>query len=210
MKIQLKKTLIIISSAVVLFASVFFITQRLNNLVNSTNTNKEDIVKVEEKASEKIDETKNDMKTTKKNYDNEIETKNPTDSKTTNSNSVEKYSNYTVKKGDTLCSIARNYMPWKSQAESTKILETMNSLKNREILTVGSHLMIPVNTLDKKDCTKYIVSKGDSVSTIAEKHLANMNLQDAIKLIMDKNRLSNPTELSTGLEIYIPNSKTEK
>ncbi|ABK60950.1 LysM peptidoglycan-binding domain-containing protein [Clostridium novyi] len=196
MKPEIKKALIIISSSVVLFVSVFFLTFKLNNL--SPNETKNNSVSLNKNSSDKVES--DDIKESNNLKDNDTNTIDI---------SNEKHTEYIVKEGDTLFSIARKTMPWKSQEDAVKTLQVMNSLKNRELLTVGSHLVIPVNTIDVSGCTKYIVQQGENLYTIAEKRMPSLNPNDAVKIIMQKNNLSDPSVLSTGLEIYIPNESAE-
>ncbi|MFU0824168.1 LysM peptidoglycan-binding domain-containing protein [Clostridium sp.] len=209
MNSKIKKTLIIISSSVVLFLAVFFMTRSLNNLIDGSD--KENIISVEDTSSSQSDNnvntdtTKNTASVGKQSSNVSLNTE---ESKTANNNSVEKYIDYTVQQGDTLFSIARKTMPWKSQEEAVKTIETMNNIKNRELLTVGSKLMIPVNNIDTSNCTKYIVQEGDSLYTIAQEYLPNTDINSAINLIMSKNNITNPSALSVGLEIYIPNAES--
>ena len=129
MKPEIKKALIIISSSVVLFVSVFFLTFKLNNL--SPNETKNNSVSLNKNSSDKVES--DDIKESNNLKDNDTNTIDI---------SNEKHTEYIVKEGDTLFSIARKTMPWKSQEDAVKTLQVMNSLKNRELLTVGSHLVI--------------------------------------------------------------------
>lgn len=198
MNSKLKKTLIIISSSVVLFFSVFYLTRSLNNLVEAPN--KENVVSLEDSSSQNTEIENKGSKETSSNKE---------DSEPTNNISVDQYTEFTdyiVQEGDTLFSIARNKIPWKSQDEATKILQAVNNLKNRELLSVGSKLKIPANTIDTSNCVKYVVKEGESIYTIAESYLPNMNIMDAVDLIMKKNNITESSALSIGLEIYIPNA----
>ena len=213
MKSKIKKTLIIISSAIVLFLGVFFMTRSLNNLIEGSE--KENIISIEDNSSQTAsDESDNQNNQSSQNQNtkvNENTAKNTQETdktQTTNSLPAEKYTDYIVKEGDTLFSIARNTMPWKSQDEAVKILETMNSLKSREVISVGSRLMVPVNTMDTTGYTKYIVKAGESLYTIAEDYLPDMNPAKAVDMIMKKNSITDPTLLSVGLEIYIPDDES--
>ncbi|MBE6043459.1 MAG: LysM peptidoglycan-binding domain-containing protein [Clostridium thermopalmarium] len=210
MNSKIKKTLIIISSSVVLFLTVFFMARSLNNLIDGSD--KENVISVEDTSSSNKNDNNINIDTsedtTSHNKQNNNVSLNIEESKTTNNNSVERYIDYTVQEGDTLFSIARKTMPWKGQEDAVKTLETINNIKNRELLTVGSKLMIPVNNIDTSNCTKYIVQKGDTLYTIAEEYLPNIEINSAVNLIMSKNNISNPSALSVGLEIYIPNSES--
>lgn len=211
MKSKIKKTLIIISSAIVLFLGVFFMTRSLNDLLEGSK--KDNNISIEDNSSNTASDNKSDnlanesAQNDNKNGNEPIANNSEESDKTqvTNSQSTDKYTDYIVKEGDTLFSIARNTMPWKSQEEAVKILETMNSLKNREVISVGTKLMVPVNTIDTSNTTKYTVQEGESLYTIAEEYLPDMNVAQAVDMIMKKNNISNPNLISVGLEIYIPN-----
>lgn len=211
MKSKIKKTLIIISSAIVLFLGVFFMTRSLNNLIEGTD--KENVISIEDNSSK----TDSDNSENQNNQSSQSENTNINENiannsqeadktQTTNSLPAEKYTDYIVKEGDTLFSIARNTMPWKSQEDAVKILETMNNLKDREVISVGTRLMVPVNTIDTTNCTKYTVKAGESLYSIAEDYLPDMNPAAAVDMIMEKNNITNPNLISVGLEIYIPNN----
>lgn len=206
MNSKFKKALIIICSGTVLFIAVFFMTRSLNNLIDGSN--KDNVITAEDTSSK-------DKAGTQKEAQAPIEDKSQSNNKTQDKNeeaqassnvAMEKYTDYIVKADDTLYSIARKSMPWKSQEEAVKILETMNNLKDRSVIPVGSRLMIPVNDIDTTGCTKYTVKSGESLYNIAKEYLPNMDTNKAVDIIMKKNNLTNANLLSVGLEIYIPNS----
>lgn len=210
MKSKIKKTLIIISSAIVLFLGVFFMTRSLNNLIEGSQNEKEISIentssKTATEKSDSLDNASSEIENNNKNI--VINKEEPDKVQATNTQTTDKYTDYIVKEGDTLFSIARNVIPWRSQDEAVKILETMNNLKNREVISVGSRLMVPVNTIDATGCTKYIVKSGESLYTIAENFFPDMNIAKAVDTIMKKNNINDPNLLSVGLEIYIPNDE---
>jgi len=89
---------------------------------------------------------------------------------------------YTVKKGDTLYSIAKKYNTTVNE------LTTLNNLKSNN-LSVGDTLKIPTNNI-------YTVKSGDSLYSIAKKY--NTTVSDLI----DKNNLSSSI-LSIGQKLVI-------
>jgi len=207
MKSKIKKALIITSSAIVLFFGVFFMTRSLNNIVQSSN--KSDISDVNETSSK--DNSNTEDKVQVSNDSNTAKTTNeePSTTQSTINSTPEKYTDYVVQKGDTLYSIARKAIPWKSQEEAVKIIETMNNLKDREVIVSGLRLMVPVNTIDTTNCIKYTVQAGETLYNIAEEYLPTMDANEAVQVIMQKNSISNPDLLSVGLEIYIPEGDGE-
>ena len=71
------------------------------------------------------------------------------------------YDLYIVKKGDTLYKIANNYNI------SVNELKKINNLTN-DTLSIGDQLLVPI--IDESDYTIYIVKKGDSLYSIAQKY----------------------------------------
>ena len=112
------------------------------------------------------------------------------------------YINYTVKKGDTLYSIAKNY------SVSVDTIVSDNSLKNNN-LSIGQNLKIRTNTSLVEECfgedysvpsnNNYVVVKGDSLYSIAKKY--GISVSELISL----NTLSN-NNLSIGQVLKIPSN----
>lgn len=116
--------------------------------------------------------------------------------------SLPNYINYTVKKGDTLYSIAKNY----NITPDTIIKD--NSLQNTN-LTIGQNLKIRTPKEEVEECfgeeyippntntgITYIVKKGDTLYSIAKKYNTSV---DSIK---NKNKLKTNT-LSVGQQLII-------
>lgn len=100
---------------------------------------------------------------------------------------------YTVKKGDTLYSIAKKY-----SLEPNNLIE-YNQLFNN-ILTIGSQLIIPIfndNDNDSNDTITYIVNSGDTLYSIAKRYGINVNE------LMELNNLTN-NMISIGQQLSIP------
>lgn len=117
------------------------------------------------------------------------------------------YVNYTVKRGDTLYSIAKNY------GVSVDTIVNDNALKNN-ILTVGQNLKIRSNTsgvveecfgedyeAPTIDYDTYTVKKGDNLYNIAKRY--NTSVSDILKV----NNLSN-SNLSVGQVLKIPGTSS--
>ena len=107
---------------------------------------------------------------------------------------------YTVKKGDSLYSIANKY-----NTTVQKIMD-LNYLKNTN-LSIGQVLRIPENYLNDNELTlpnyiNYVVKKGDSLYSIAREN----NI--SVDTIMKDNSLTN-TNLSIGQNLKIRISSTE-
>ena len=99
------------------------------------------------------------------------------------------YIEYTVKKGDNLYSISRNYGLTQSE------LMDYNNLTSN-LLSIGQILKIPVSKDSTSQQTTYIVQKGDSIYSIAQKYNTTV---DSIKR---KNNLTSNL-LSIGQKLII-------
>ena len=99
------------------------------------------------------------------------------------------YIEYTVKKGDNLYSIARNYGLTQSE------LMDYNNLTSN-LLSIGQILKIPVSKDSTSQKTTYTVQKGDSLYSIAQKYNTTV---DSIKR---KNNLTSNL-LSIGQKLII-------
>ncbi|MBQ8891536.1 MAG: LysM peptidoglycan-binding domain-containing protein [Bacilli bacterium] len=104
------------------------------------------------------------------------------------------YINYTVKKGDSLYSIASNYNT------SVDIIKDINNLTSNT-LQVNQILKIPTSSTSSTiDYNNYTVVKGDSWYSIAKKFNTTVNT------IIDLNNLTN-NNLSIGQILKIPNTE---
>lgn len=101
---------------------------------------------------------------------------------------------YTVKKGDSLYSIARLY------DVSVEDLKTLNKLVSN-VLAIGQVLRIP-DIVEKSDTSVYYVKKGDSLYGIAKSY--GVSVEDIKRL----NSLSS-NSLSIGQELLIPGLSSE-
>ena len=104
------------------------------------------------------------------------------------------YDLYIVKKGDTLYKIANNYNI------SVNELKKINNLTS-DTLSIGQELLVPIK--EESDYTIYIVKKGDSLYSIAQKYNTTV---DSIKKL--NNLVSNL--LSINQELKIPTKNEEE
>ena len=104
------------------------------------------------------------------------------------------YITYTVKKGDNLYNIAREY------GVTVETIKQANNLTSN-LLSIGQVLKIPTTNIEI-DYQEYVVEKGDSLYSIAQKF--NVTVDD----IIEKNNLQT-TILSVGQILKIPIQKEE-
>lgn len=195
---KIKKSLIIASSGIILFAGVFFMTRTISNIVEVSNNkivSKKD--STNENKSNKV--TKNDSD--EKHVEEEKNTQTGAETNVSDSN---EYTEYVVTTGDTISDIVDKFMPWCSKNEAIKSIIELNNLKSSEIIPVGTHLMIPKNNIDTSNCIEHKVSKGETLYKIATKYFPSADTNKVIELIMKKNNLSSPTLVTEDRVIYIP------
>jgi len=104
----------------------------------------------------------------------------------------DKFINHKVTKGDTLWSISKRY------TISLESILTLNNIKDKDTLSIGQIIKIPQNNLPAVDYTMYIVKKGDTIWSVAQRY----NL--SVDLILVSNNIENPELISIGQEIKIP------
>lgn len=111
---------------------------------------------------------------------------------------------HTIQKGDTLFSIARKYHT------TIENVRQVNGLKKGEILSLGKVLKVPTDAYASNadvfsEPKKYVIKKGDTLSTIARKH------HTSVTKIRKANSLRQSQILKVGKLLTIPqNAKTIK
>lgn len=212
MNSKLKKSLIVISSGIVLFLGVFFMTRSISNLIDAPD--KDNVITMDEKSQESdVNNTsKNDSQKSKEEKSTTSNVKQNTQANKTQNKSAEtseKQSDYVVESGDTLSSIAEKLMPWCAENDAIKTLIEMNNIKNSEILPVGIHLLIPENPIDTTGCVEHTILKNETLYNIATKYLPSMNANKAVDIIMKKNNISDPKSIAENRIIFIPQGDTK-
>ena len=109
---------------------------------------------------------------------------------------------YTVKKGDTLSQIARNF------SVSVRNIKTANGLRTTRINT-GDKLIIPTTKTTNNAIIDYRVRSGDTLSSIARKYSSTVTkIKRANNLIGDS--IHTGQKLKVPLKLYVSKSAKEK
>lgn len=165
--------------------------------------------KTDSKKQETINNSKDDTKKedTKKDDTKQEDTKKE-DTKKDEALEGTKEGYYTVKSNDTLYSIARTYMPSYDTTNVIAQIRKRNNLQDKDPIITGQKLIISyetslVNSEAKKteDNTekqsasdsshiKYTVKSGDTLFSIANEYLKDMNVVDAVNKIKADNKLT--------------------
>ncbi|GAA0177649.1 hypothetical protein SH2C18_08380 [Clostridium sediminicola] len=200
-----KKPIIIFCTLAVLIVGLVFIYKTVS--MNKNQTDIENAVEVKEKnnkANINDEKSSNNKPTTdnsktgqNKEKDNETDVKNTI--------VEDEYIKYTIKEGDSLYSIIKSEMSWSLYNNGLKMLTEINNIRETDVLKIGSTILIPANNIDSTNCTSYIVNEGDTLYSIAMKYYPTMTAETAVNVIMDKNNIVNAKEITTGLEMYLPN-----
>jgi len=97
-----------------------------------------------------------------------------------------------VTKGDTLWSISKQYNT------SLEPILAFNNIKDKDTLSIGQIIKILQGNLPAADSTMYIVKRGDTLWTIAQRYNLTVNS------ILANNNISNSELISIGQEMKIP------
>ncbi|MFH1421934.1 MAG: LysM peptidoglycan-binding domain-containing protein, partial [Planctomycetota bacterium] len=122
---------------------------------------------------------------------------------------------YTVKKGDTLMSIARDCysdgLKWKAVYEANReVITDPNSLiVGREITIPSLETAEKIAAIDHPARTTYIIQKSDTLLKIAELHYGDSTRWRDI-LAANKNKITDKDRLLPGTVLIIPDSRAER
>ncbi|MCY6354603.1 LysM peptidoglycan-binding domain-containing protein [Clostridium sp. ZS2-4] len=199
MNSKFKKSLIIISSGIVLFLGVFFMTRSISNLIDTPD--KDNVITMDENSGKPATNSTSKEKSNTANIKQDTQASKTKDKST---KTYEKQSEYVVQSGDTLSSIVENLMPWCGENDAIKTIIEMNNIRNSEILPVGVHLLIPENPIDTTGCVEHTILKGETLYQIATKYLPSIDSNKAVDVIMKRNNISDPKSITENRVIFIP------
>jgi len=104
---------------------------------------------------------------------------------------IPKIIRYTIKKGDTLASIAHTFL---GNHRRYQVLASINHLDSPEAISIGKAIRIPIEI-------PHIVKRGESLAMIANRYYGDPN---TFSLIASYNFISDPQAIKPGTEILIP------
>jgi nucleoid-associated protein YgaU len=104
---------------------------------------------------------------------------------------IPKIIRYSVKKGDTLATIARRFL---ADHRRYQALAAVNHLNPSQSLSVGNVIKIPIEI-------PHIVKKGESLAIIANRYYGDPN---TFSIIASYNFVADPQEIKPGTEILVP------
>jgi LysM repeat protein len=104
---------------------------------------------------------------------------------------IPKIIRYTVKKGDTLATIARRFL---GDHRRYRVLASLNRLDPSQSLSVGGIMKIPIEI-------PHIIKRGESLAIIANRYYGD---PDTFSLIASYNFMTDPQAIKPGTVILIP------
>ena len=119
---------------------------------------------------------------------------------------------YTVKKNDTVFSIAKTYMPSQDKSKIVEFIRSRNSMGGSYKIAEGQKIVIPYETkaevskavVTEGKTTEYIVKKQDTLTSIAKNNMPAYSVKKAIGMLKETNKIVNENAIKDGTHIYIP------
>ncbi|MBU3100801.1 MULTISPECIES: LysM peptidoglycan-binding domain-containing protein [Clostridium] len=212
---RMKKGIISISTVAVLILVVFLAVKYVGGREHVAKVNAADATMVQ-----------NDNSTSVVNTD-----------KTTNENTLETDTNkmdaayindktnvgiYTVKKNDTVFSIAKTYMPSQDKSKIVEFIRNRNSMGESYKISEGQKIVIPYEikadsskaqasktevskaVVAEGNTTEYIVKKQDTLTSIAKNNMPSYSVKKAIGMLKETNKIVDENSIKDGTHIYIP------
>jgi len=211
---RMKKGIISVSTIVVVILGVFFALRFIGGRESATNvkTTNDSIVQSDnvslpnenEETSLGASEAQNGIEVTQEESSNEMDV--------AYINEKTNVGIYTVKKDDTLFSIAKTYMPTDDRSKTVEFIKNRNSIGKTYDIEVGQKIVIPYEksietskAISSEDATtKYTIKKQDTLTSIAKNNMPSYSIKHAIELIKETNKIKDENAIKEGTLIYIP------
>ncbi|WP_010293995.1 LysM peptidoglycan-binding domain-containing protein [Clostridium senegalense] len=219
---KLKKGLIATTTCLVVLVGVLVTVNFIGKNEKEIVINESKNVKMEEKQSKENlqkenEKNKNNLENKNNSKANEEQKENKKQEKSTSKTEEVKEGVYTIKKNDTLYSIASAYMPSFDTKEVIDTIVKRNDLKNSTSVISGQQIVIPYEVAlesqsttkqssDNKDVTgmEYKIKKGDSLYSIAQEKMPNVAVKEAVKEIKEHNNIKDENAIKVGDVLEIP------
>lgn len=109
---------------------------------------------------------------------------------------------YHVKEGDTLYGICRENIIGISPERAVSLIINKNHLKDKHDIKTGQNILIPYKNSDSS--IQYIVRRGDTLLSIAQKLMPGKNAESSAKKIMKENNITFMSDMEEGQILLIP------
>ncbi len=119
---------------------------------------------------------------------------------------------YTVKKNDTVYSIARAYMPSHEKDKIVDFIKNRNNMNELYSIKEGDKIVIPyekafetsATVASEVDTSKYTIKENDTLTSIAKSIMPSYNAKHAIEMLKEENKITNENDIKAGTVINIP------
>lgn len=98
-------------------------------------------------------------------------------------NNMQNFTNYTIKRGDTLSGIAAKYNT------TYQYLAEINNIADPNKINAGAVIKVPVTAAKKEEYINYTIRSGDTLSAIAAKYNTTVDTLVKLNNIKDKNKI---------------------
>jgi hypothetical protein len=211
---RMKKGIISVSTIAVVILGVFFAVRFIGGPKTATNikTTDDSIVQKSNEVLTNANE-ESDLSTSKP----QVEIENTEGISTNEMDAV--YINdktnvgvYTVKKDDTVFSIANAYMPSEDKNKTVEFIKNRNSMDESYKISEGQKIVIPYEkTIEPSkavgtdvNTNEYVIKKQDTLTSIAKVNMPTYSIKQAIEMIKETNKITDENDIKEGTHINIP------
>lgn len=213
-KMRMKKGIISVSTIVVVILGVFFALRFIGGSKTATNIKPTDD-SIVQKSNEGLTNENEGSNLSTSETQQGIEN---TEGQSTNEMDVAYINDktnvgiYTVKKDDTVFSIAKTYMPSQDKTKIVEFIKNRNSIDASYKISEGQKIVIPYEkTIETSktvetdvNTSEYIIKKQDTLTSIAKVNMPTYAVKQAIEMIKETNKITDENNIKEGTHIYIP------
>ncbi|MBU3145952.1 LysM peptidoglycan-binding domain-containing protein [Clostridium sp. CF012] len=215
---RMKKGIISVSTIVVVILGVFFALRFIGGRETATNVKTPDD-SIVQKSNEVLTKEKEESNLSTNEVETRIENSEGQSTNEMDSAYINDKTNvgiYTVKKNDTLFSIAKAYMPNQDKSKVLEFIKIRNSIDESSNISEGQKLVIPYEKAMETsmetskvvgtdvNTSEYIIKKQDTLTSIAKNNMSSYAVKQAIEMIKETNKITDGNDIKEGAHIYIP------